>query len=106
LGSIGWLLLFFTAGLFEYFLAETEMTSALKIVRISLYSISLIFILFFSGTVSVFQRIGGGVWEIYGNVTGIFGDLLSYIRLFALGVAGSILGLVVNQMAASLEKCL
>ena len=37
-------------------------------------------------------------------VTGIFGDLLSYIRLFALGVASSILGLVVNQMAVAFGK--
>ncbi len=104
LGSIGWLLLFFTAGLFEYLLPATAMTGFLKLVKISLYSISLIFVLFFSGTGSVFQRIGGGIWEIYGNVTGIFGDLLSYIRLFALGVASSILGLVVNQMAAAFGK--
>jgi len=104
LGSFGWLLLFFTAGLFEYFLADGELAPALKIVRIVLYSASLICILFFSGTGSVLQRFGGGIWEIYGNVTGIFGDLLSYIRLFALGVASSILGLVVNQMAVAFGK--
>jgi V/A-type H+-transporting ATPase subunit I len=104
LGSFGWLLLFFTAGLFEYVLADTEMTAVLKIVRIILYTVSLVFILFFSGTGSVFQRFGGGIWEIYSNVTGIFGDLLSYIRLFALGVASSILGLVVNQMATAFGK--
>ncbi len=104
LGSFGWLLLFFTAGLFEYFLADAELAPALKMLRIALYSASLICILFFSGTGSVLQRFGGGIWEVYGNVTGIFGDLLSYIRLFALGVASSILGLVVNQMAVAFGK--
>jgi V/A-type H+-transporting ATPase subunit I len=32
-------------------------------------------------------------------VTGIFGDLLSYIRLFALGTSGAILGLVIDKIA-------
>lgn len=100
LGSAGWLLLFFTAGVFEFLLAD-DMTPVLKVFRLVFYSASLLLIIFFSGTGSVFQRLGGGIWEIYGNVTGIFGDLLSYIRLFALGVASSILGLVVNQMAVS-----
>ncbi|MEL7585245.1 MAG: V-type ATPase 116kDa subunit family protein [Prolixibacteraceae bacterium] len=104
LGSAGWLLLFFTAGVFEAWLPATAMTPVLKVLRIFGYSASLFFIIFFSGTGSVFQRLGGGIWEIYGNVTGIFGDLLSYIRLFALGVASSILGLVVNQMAVAFGK--
>jgi V/A-type H+-transporting ATPase subunit I len=30
--------------------------------------------------------------------TGVLGDVLSYVRLFALGVASSVLGLVVNQI--------
>lgn len=104
LGSAGWLLLFLTAGIFEGLLADAAMTPALKVLRIFGYSASLFLIIFFSGTGSVFQRLGGGIWEIYGNVTGIFGDLLSYIRLFALGVASSILGLVVNQMAVAFGK--
>lgn len=103
LGSVGWLLLFLTAGIFEVLLSG-DMTPALKIIRIAFYVASLLLIIFFSGTGSVFQRLGGGIWEIYGNVTGIFGDLLSYIRLFALGVASSILGLVVNQMAVAFGK--
>lgn len=103
LGSAGWLLLFLTAGIFEVLLAG-EVTPVLKIIRMVFYIASLLLIVFFSGTGSFFQRLGGGIWEIYGNVTGIFGDLLSYIRLFALGVASSILGLVVNQMAVSFGK--
>jgi len=104
LGSAGWLLLFITAGVFEALLSDVTITPVLKVIRIFGYSASLFFIIFFSGTGSVFQRLGGGIWEIYGNVTGIFGDLLSYIRLFALGVASSILGLVVNQMAVAFGK--
>lgn len=44
------------------------------------------------------SRVGGGVLPLYFILTGLMGDSLSYIRLFALGVASSILGLVVNQI--------
>lgn len=59
-------------------------------------------VLFFSAPDSgIGGRIGQGIWALYG-ITGFFGDLLSYIRLFALGLAGSILGFVVNDIAASI----
>ena len=55
--------------------------------------------LFFSDPgVNVFARIGKGVWDVYSMVTGIFGDLLSYIRLFALGLSSAILGFVINDI--------
>ncbi len=57
------------------------------------------FILFFSDpSVNVFLRFGKGLWDIYSTITGIFGDLLSYIRLFALGLSSSILGFVINDI--------
>ena len=50
----------------------------------------------------VFSRLGSGAWALYG-ITGIFGDLLSYIRLFALGIASAILGLVVNDIGMQIR---
>ncbi|MBU4304470.1 MAG: hypothetical protein KJ893_02425 [Candidatus Omnitrophica bacterium] len=47
---------------------------------------------------NIFVRLGKGAWELYG-ITGVFGDVLSYIRLFALGISSSILGFVVNDIA-------
>ena len=35
-------------------------------------------------------------------VTGVFGDLLSYIRLFALGISSAILGFVFNDISLQL----
>lgn len=56
-------------------------------------------VLFFSDPgVNIFARIGKGVWDVYSTVTGIFGDLLSYIRLFALGLSSAILGFVINDI--------
>lgn len=46
------------------------------------------------------KSVGLGLADLY-NITGVAGDLLSYIRLFALGVSSAILGLVVNDMAFS-----
>ena len=46
----------------------------------------------------IFGRIGKGIWDLYG-ITGIFGDVLSYIRLFALGISSAILGFVINTIA-------
>lgn len=46
----------------------------------------------------VLKRIGSGFLPVYFIFTGLLGDTLSYIRLFALGIASSILGLVVNQI--------
>lgn len=43
-------------------------------------------------------RIGKGLWELYGGLTGFLGDVLSYVRLFALSISGAILGLVVNEI--------
>lgn len=101
IGTIGWLLLFATAGLFEFVWKDAEKSTLMEIAPSVLYGLSLVMIVFFSGTGPVFMRAMGGIWEIYNTVTSIFGDLLSYIRLFALGIASSILGLVINQMAIS-----
>jgi len=40
-----------------------------------------------------------GLWEMYNIVTGVPGDILSYIRLFALGLAGGLLGGAFNMIA-------
>ena len=44
-------------------------------------------------------NIGSGLWDTYNMATGILGDVLSYIRLFALGLAGGMLGQAFNNLA-------
>lgn len=48
---------------------------------------------------NVFVNIGAGLWDTYNMATGLMGDILSYIRLYALGLAGGMLGGVFNQLA-------
>ena len=45
-----------------------------------------------------FANIGMGLWDTYNMVTGLMGDVLSYLRLYALGLAGSMLGMAFNDM--------
>lgn len=44
-------------------------------------------------------NIGSGLWDTYNMATGILGDTLSYIRLYALGLAGGMLGGAFNNLA-------
>ncbi|MBP5689560.1 MAG: ATPase V [Bacteroidales bacterium] len=43
-------------------------------------------------------NIGSGLWETYNTVTGLLGDVLSYLRLYALGLAGAKLGEAFNAI--------
>ena len=53
--------------------------------------------------VAPLKNIGSGLWDTYNMATGLLGDVLSYIRLFALGLSGSILGLVFNDLAMNMK---
>lgn len=48
---------------------------------------------------NVLIRFGVGLWNVYG-LTGLIGDLLSYARLFGLGIGTSAIATVMNQLAA------
>ncbi|MDR2472252.1 MAG: ATPase [Tannerella sp.] len=46
-----------------------------------------------------FVNLGSGIWAAYNTVSGLVGDVLSYIRLYAIGLTGALLGGVFNSMA-------
>ncbi|MBP5558730.1 MAG: ATPase V [Bacteroidales bacterium] len=46
------------------------------------------------------KNIGSGLWETYNTATGLLGDVLSYLRLYALGLAGGMLGKAFNNIAS------
>jgi V/A-type H+-transporting ATPase subunit I len=52
---------------------------------------------------NVFMNIGAGLWDTYNMATGLMGDLLSYLRLYALGLAGGMLGGVFNDLGMQLR---
>lgn len=51
---------------------------------------------------NIFLNFGTGLWNTYNMASGLLGDTLSYIRLFAIGLTGSILGGVFNTLAISM----
>ena len=67
--------------------------------------VSVLGIFFFnSPDKNLFVNFGSGLWDTYGMATGLLGDLLSYIRLFALGLTGGVLGSVFNELAFNLTS--
>jgi len=101
LSSIGWIVLIINFVLFSFIIDKNSPGSeSLEIIKKGVYIASALLVLLFTDPAAkIHMRIAGGLWNFYSTITGIFGDLLSYIRLFALGLSSSILGLVVNKMA-------
>lgn len=63
---------------------------------------AVLMLLFNSPGKNIFMNFGAGLWNTYNNVTGLLGDVLSYIRLFAIGLSGGVLALVFNKLALGL----
>ncbi len=99
--TIGWLVLSLSLipGLANLLEIETEfLTMIAPVSQIGMLVGVALILLFFAPKKNIFVSIGGGLADLY-NITGLLGDLLSYIRLFALGISSAILGLVINQIA-------
>jgi len=100
LSTLGWML--FIIGLVRLLLPSIITASPAAWAAPLTYAGMALILLFNDLNANIFLRVGKGLWEIYG-VTGVFGDILSYVRLFALGVSGSILGIVINEISWSLR---
>lgn len=99
ISTVGWLVLILGMISREALIRFEMIPEGESIMMYAVLGISGIMILFLNDpSVNIFVRLGKGVWDVYGTVTGIFGDLLSYIRLFALGISSAILGLVINSI--------
>jgi V/A-type H+/Na+-transporting ATPase subunit I len=101
----GWLLLVVGGGL--TFAAQkfgglsAEVTKVITYVILSVSGIC-IFLLNHPGH-NILANIGEGIWDTYEKATGWLSDLLSYIRLFAICIAGAVLAIVFNSLATSLS---
>lgn len=104
LGTMGWLILI-TGSLGVYLSSNAGLAPEItQYLYYAIFGISGVLILLLNNPEkNVFVNIGLGVYNIYNMTTGILGDLLSYIRLFALGISSAILGYVFNSLAVELS---
>lgn len=60
-------------------------------------------ILFTNPDKGILSNLGLGLYGLYNNVTGLLGDVLSYIRLFALGLSGGVIAGIFNDLAVGMS---
>jgi Archaeal/vacuolar-type H+-ATPase subunit I len=99
--TLGWVILFLSiiaAFIFPNLLPMFD-TAHLVIMGVA----ALMIFLYNSPEKNVFINIGLGFWDTYNMATGLLGDVLSYVRLFALGLSGGILASVFNSLASGLS---
>ena len=96
----GWVLLI-VGGLIAVLLLSAE-TLKWAIIAIGAVSALAIYIFNTPGR-NPLINVGAGLWDTYNMATGILGDVLSYLRLFALGLAGGMLGQAFNNLAGSVR---
>ena len=101
LSTIGWLVGILGGGACYWFASQGHnMTIPMYIV----FAVAGLLIFVFNNIRrNVFINIGSGLWDSYNMVTGLLGDTLSYIRLFALGISSAVLGLVFNDLAMNMS---
>lgn len=101
LSTIGWIIVLVSTAL-AFLLGDTmPMGGTAHLVILGLAGV-LIFLLNSPGK-NIFLNIGLGLWDSYNMATGLLGDILSYVRLFALGLSGGILASVFNSLAAGMS---
>ena len=110
IGTFSWVLALLSAiALFGLPACGIDLSQVVKYVLMGVIGISVIGIFLYNNpsayknpVTGPLLNIGGGVWATYNMATGLLGDLLSYIRLFALGLTGGVLGGVFNMLAYDL----
>lgn len=101
LGSLGWFLLIFSscaAAVAGKFGAEWFAFGSIAYYCVVGVALVLMLLLNSPGK-NIFANVGAGLWNTYNNITGLLSDVLSYIRLFAIGLSGGVLALVFNSLA-------
>lgn len=105
LGTLGWTLLI-VGGIIALAIGLTGVISenAMKWILITIAGVSALGIYFFNkwGR-NPLVNFGAGLWDTYNTASGLMGDVLSYIRLYALGLSGGMLGSTFNQIAGMVK---
>ena len=104
LATIGWIVTILTGVLY---MAPGILGLTLAIpeaVYVALFGVGIFMMLFLNSPgKNPFVNLGAGLWNLYNDITGFMSDVLSYIRLFAIGLSGGVLAMVFNDLAAGLS---
>ena len=104
LGSLGWFMLILSSCLAAVAgMVGIEWFGFGSVAYMIVAGIALVFMLLLNRpSYNIFANFGVGLWDTYNNITGLLSDVLSYIRLFAIGLSGGVLALVFNSLALGL----
>ena len=99
LSTLGWVILMISGIL--VLLGVIPGTSILFYVLLAIAGVLIFF--FNSPHKNPFINVGAGLYSCYEMATGVVGDLVSYVRLFAIGLCGAIIGQVFNALSVGLS---
>ena len=103
IATIGWIILLVSTAVSALFSSSELLSMGGTAYKVVLCISGAMIFLFNSPGKNIFMNIGLGLWDSYNMVTGLLGDVLSYVRLFALGLSGGILAGVFNSLAVGMS---
>ena len=103
IATIGWIILLVSTAVSALFSSSELLSMGGTAYKVVLCISGAMIFLFNTPGKSIFMNIGLGLWDSYNMVTGLLGDVLSYVRLFALGLSGGILAGVFNSLAVGMS---
>lgn len=101
ISTIGWIILLLSIAVAYFLPSVLRLGGTVHLVILGMAAIMIFF--FNSPGKNIFMNIGLGFWDSYNMATGLLGDVLSYVRLFALGLSGGILASVFNSLAVGMS---
>ena len=103
IATIGWIILLVSTAVSALFASSELLSMGGTAYKVVLCISGAMIFLFNTPGKNIFMNIGLGLWDSYNMVTGLLGDVLSYVRLFALGLSGVILAGVFNSLAVGMS---
>lgn len=103
IATIGWIILLVSTAVSALFASSELLSMGGTAYKVVLCISGVMIFLFNTPGKNIFMNIGLGLWDSYNMVTGLLGDVLSYVRLFALGLSGGILAGVFNSLAVGMS---